>query len=161
MIFHGSHWEECEVSGDCLRCPLSRCRLDDTIWYNRGKRLGPSFAVALFLAQGHSIPQAALAFGVSRHTVRKRETQSLTSGYSQPDAAVFARLSGCIPDLSHISQRPARSPEAVRLCLDCGLDISGRHGAALRCACCAVQRNLALNQDRSKRQRVALKKETV
>ena len=160
MISYVSYWEECEVSGDCLRCPLSQCQLDDPIWYKRGKRLGPSFAVALFLAQGHSIPQAALAFGVSRHTVRKRETQSLTSGYSRPDAAVFARLSGCISDLSHISQRPTRSPEAVRLCLDCGLDISDRHGRSLRCAGCAVQRNLALNQDRSKRHRDALKKET-
>ena len=82
----------CEVSDDCLACPLSRCRAEDPRWYARLLKTGKNAALAAMMCQGHDAGTVAAAFGVSARTVYRAVNRCRISEFNQSDLAVAARL---------------------------------------------------------------------
>ena len=66
------HYEDsgCEVSRSCLRCPLSRCKYDDPVWFQRHRRMARDLRVWQTIQQEDlTADQAAERFSVTVRTV--------------------------------------------------------------------------------------------
>ena len=121
--------EPCEVSPDCLECPLSQCRFDDERWYTALRKSGQRARLLMFLREGYSAEDAALAFGLQLRTVRSRL-------YTVDGDRRFT-----IEDLSYAAERFGLATDLIcpvtRVCANCEADISKRHRSAKRCVDCA------------------------
>ena len=66
------HYEDtgCEVSSSCLVCPLSRCRYDDPVWYQRLRRTAKDMKVWRTVeSEGLTAEEAAERFSVTERTI--------------------------------------------------------------------------------------------
>ena len=66
------HYEDtgCEVSRSCLDCPLSRCKYDDPLWYQRNRRLAKDFRVWTAIQHERLTPEeASERFSVTVRTI--------------------------------------------------------------------------------------------
>ncbi len=66
------HYEDtgCEVSSSCLVCPLSRCRYDDPVWYQRLRRTAKDMKVWRTVeSEGLTAEEAATKFSVTERTI--------------------------------------------------------------------------------------------
>ncbi len=66
------HYEDtgCEVSSSCLVCPLSRCRYDDPVWYQRLRRTAKDMKVWRTVeSEGLTAEEAAMKFSVTERTI--------------------------------------------------------------------------------------------
>ncbi len=66
------HYEDtgCEVSSSCLDCPLSRCKYDDPVWYQRNRRLARDFKVWTAIERENlTVEAAAERFSVTARTI--------------------------------------------------------------------------------------------
>ena len=81
----------CEVSADCLECPLSRCKWDDPAWFQSGVQRRRTYAIAE-VAERVGRDAAAAHCGVSRRTVSRVLVRITKDTNSPEDRAVFAGL---------------------------------------------------------------------
>ncbi len=66
------HYEDsgCEVSRSCLRCPLSRCKYDDPVWFQPHRRMARDLRVwQPIQREDLTADQAADRFSVTVRTV--------------------------------------------------------------------------------------------
>lgn len=85
----------CEVAGDCLECPLSRCKFDDMRWFIKYRRMARDLRmVADIHGEGLSIAQAAERFSITPRTVFRvlRRCRYAMCELTPEEAAVFASL---------------------------------------------------------------------
>ena len=88
-----SVYRPCEVSADCLGCPLTRCKHDAPVWFRTGVLRGRWYAIAA-AAERMGPDGAATHFGISKRTVFRAKGITLKDGNSLEDRAVFAALAG-------------------------------------------------------------------
>ena len=81
----------CEVSADCLECPLSRCKYDAPTWFQKGVQSRRAYAIAE-AAERVGRDAAAAHCGVSKRTVFRVMARMTKDTNSPEDRAVFARL---------------------------------------------------------------------
>ena len=81
----------CEVSADCLECPLSRCRYDAPTWFQKGVQSRRAYAIAA-VAERVGRDAAAAHCGVSKRTVFRVLARMTKDTNSPEDRAVFAGL---------------------------------------------------------------------
>ncbi len=62
---------ECEVSPDCLRCPLEQCKHDDPQWYHRWRKEQRDAQIADRKAEGATAQQIADQADVTVRTVQR------------------------------------------------------------------------------------------
>lgn len=91
------HYEDtgCEVAGNCLDCPLPRCKYDDMAWYAKYRRMASDFRIVRAIEQENlSVEQAADRFAITRRTVFRilRRCRQATRELSDTEMAVFCRL---------------------------------------------------------------------
>lgn len=132
----------CEVTDDCLQCPLSRCRADNERWYRALLENGRhAYAVSLW-ESGLTLRQVAGTLGYAAEGYVYRAINRIKSAdYSPQDIEASARIyverGGVVyPTPATDEETPAPTP--TRFCLDCGADISDRHGNSKRCPACAI-----------------------
>lgn len=85
----------CEVSRDCLHCPLSRCRHDDPHWYALHRRRARDYRIVDDIRSRRlTVPGAAKEHSITiRSIFRIIQRCNQESGkISEADARVFARL---------------------------------------------------------------------
>ncbi len=66
------HYEDtgCEVSRSCLNCPLSRCKYDDPVWFQRHRRMARDLKVwQAIQREDLTADQAAERFSVTVRTI--------------------------------------------------------------------------------------------
>ncbi len=66
------HYEDtgCEVSRSCLNCPLSRCKYDDPVWFQRHRRMAQDLKVWRTMQLEELTPdRAAERFSVTVRTI--------------------------------------------------------------------------------------------
>ncbi len=66
------HYEDtgCEVSRSCLNCPLSRCKYDDPVWFQRHRRMARDLKVwRTMQLEELTADQAADRFSVTVRTI--------------------------------------------------------------------------------------------
>jgi hypothetical protein len=66
------HYEDtgCEISSSCLDCPLSRCKYDDPIWFQRHRRFARDLKVLTVIqSEDLTVEQAAERFSVTSRTI--------------------------------------------------------------------------------------------
>ena len=66
------HYEDtgCEVSRSCLSCPLSRCKYDDPVWFQRHRRMARDLKVwRTMQLEELTADQAADRFSVTVRTI--------------------------------------------------------------------------------------------
>lgn len=66
------HYEDtgCEVSRSCLNCPLSRCKYDDPVWFQRHRRMARDLKVWQAIQRDDlTADQAADRFSVTVRTI--------------------------------------------------------------------------------------------
>ena len=118
----------CEVSRDCLLCPLSHCRFDNPDWYKRGLTAARYSLMAETAKRTRSRDAAAEAHGVTTRTIYRAErwnkNRRLRREYSQQDLNAFKTIARTQTQLS-------------RRCLDCRASIGDRGTNAKRCLACA------------------------
>ena len=83
----------CEVSADCLECPLSRCKYDAPTWFQSGLQRRRTYAIAA-VAERVGRDAAAAHCGVSQRTVFRVLARMTKDTNSPEDRAVFAALAG-------------------------------------------------------------------
>ena len=60
----------CEISRSCIKCPLSRCRYDDPVWFHRHRRMAKDLKVwHTMVREDLSTDQAAERFSVTVRTI--------------------------------------------------------------------------------------------
>ena len=85
----------CEVAGDCLECPLSRCKFDDMQWFIKYRRMARDLRMAADIhGEGLSVAQAAERFSITPRTVFRvlRRCRYAMCELTPEEAAVFASL---------------------------------------------------------------------
>ena len=132
----------CEVHSDCLECPLSICKLDNLLWFNRSVRMGRWYTMAKMHLGGTSAEDIAADFGVTVRTVYRSITRVNNGSMSPGDRAVFARLAPNLPEALRTEALRTELPLArLRPCRDCGEDISERNYRARLCHRCGAARS--------------------
>ena len=88
------YWERCEVSDNCLECPLSRCKYDDPAVvhpasYRRPRRTGctcsATFGAGLF-------KEVMAHCGISAQSVYRSKGRAEDSDLSGEDLEIFAAI---------------------------------------------------------------------
>ena len=89
---------QCEVSPDCLECPLSQCRFDDQVWFQEGLRLAAYESMAEMKGRGSSVAAIGRAHGCNERTVMLGIRRLSENRMAQQDMAVFRRIAEQVCD---------------------------------------------------------------
>ena len=143
---------DCEVHNDCLDCPLSICKFDDLLWFQRSLRMGRWYAMDEMHLGGASAEDTAAVFGVTVRTVYRSIVKVNNGSMSPGDRAVFARLAPNLPEALR-TEPPLPRP---RPCRDCGEDISERNYRARLCYRCGAARS----REKTRKKQASVRAET-
>jgi len=89
------HYEDtgCEVSRSCLKCPLSRCKYDDPVWFQRHRRMARDLKVwRTIQLEELTADQAADRFAVTARTIFRimRRCRDAGEELQEEELEVFA-----------------------------------------------------------------------
>ncbi len=89
------HYEDtgCEVSRSCLSCPLSRCKYDDPVWFQRHRRMARDLKVwQAIQREDLTADQAADRFSVTVRTIFRimRRCREAVSEVDSEELQAFA-----------------------------------------------------------------------
>ena len=89
------HYEDtgCEISRSCLRCPLSRCKYDDPVWFQRHRRMARDLRIWQAIELERLSPdEAAERFSVTVRTIFRivRRCRKAQSELAEEEIEAFA-----------------------------------------------------------------------
>ena len=83
----------CQISTSCIKCPLSRCKHDDPVWFQYHLRMAPSLKIwQTMVREDLTTDQAAERFSVSVRTIFRimRRCQEAGEELGEEELEAFA-----------------------------------------------------------------------